>query len=100
MFSGKKSSDRGEDGEDGGAQRYPRNPSLATVLGAVMDLFVQMFEWNFRFFHRSSLRSTLMRSRRNRQVGRVRLYSTSNHHERTQKCQSCLPDLPEAEISK
>jgi hypothetical protein len=34
-----------------------------------MDLFVQIFQRNFGFFHAATLRSTLTRSRRNWSVG-------------------------------
>src|SRR5438132_7420520 len=66
MFSGKEPGDRSQNGQDRGAQRHPRNPRFAAVFGAVMNVLLQIFKRNFTFFHRSSLRSTLMRSRRNR----------------------------------
>ena len=40
MLPGKQSRDGGEHGQDRGAQRHPGNPSLAAVLGAMMELFV------------------------------------------------------------
>src|SRR5437879_10212835 len=39
MFTGKKRGDRRQHGQDGGAQRHPRNPVLAAVFGAVMNFF-------------------------------------------------------------
>jgi hypothetical protein len=65
VFSGKKSCDRSENGQDRGAQRHPRNPFLPAVLSAVMNVLLQIFQRNFRFFHAPTLRSTLTRSRRN-----------------------------------
>src|SRR5260370_5416020 len=66
VFPGKKSRDRSKNGKDRGAQRHPRNPVLTTVLSAVMDFFVQIFQRNFSFFHEFNLRSTSTASRSKR----------------------------------
>jgi hypothetical protein len=48
---GEQSRDRSQHRKDGSAKRHPRNPRFATVFGAVMDLFLQMLERYFWFFH-------------------------------------------------
>jgi hypothetical protein len=55
MSPGEQSGDSRENGKNRSTQGHPRNPRFAAVFGGVMDLFVQMLERNFGFFHRRSL---------------------------------------------
>src|SRR5438552_17163267 len=64
MFAGEKSRDRGQHRKDGRTQCHPGNPGGAAVFRAAMNMLLQMFEGNFRFFHYSSVRSTIPGSRR------------------------------------
>ena len=50
-MTGAQGSDGGKAGEQGGTQCDAEYPALAAVLGLMMDFFVQMFGWDFGFFH-------------------------------------------------
>jgi len=48
----KQTRNRRQHRENSSAQRHPRDPFLATVFGPMVNVFMQMFEWDLGFLHR------------------------------------------------
>src|SRR5438105_2537942 len=59
MTARKQSRNRRQHRQNCGAQRHPRDPFLAAMFSMMMNLLMQMFEWDLGFLHRSESASTM-----------------------------------------